>query len=302
MRLCRFDNDKLGLVEGDTVRDITAAIALLPEVRWPLPASDPVVAHLEHIQVWVKQLAAEAPKHRLGDVCLLSPVANPGKIMAAPANYRLHVEMDTKDPAIDAGVHRAQLIDMEAPTEKLGLFLKANSSLVGPSQGIVIPPQAKRLDYEVELAVVIGRTARNIPSSDALTYVAGYCIGLDMTVRGVADRSFRKSGDSFTVLGPWLVTADEIPNPADLLLSLEVNSELRQRSSTAAMTVGIERLIALAAANYTLHPGDVILTGTPEGVGPVVDRDTILARCQGIGEMTVSVRAANSALDHANAR
>ena len=295
MRLCRFNNDRLGLVEGDVVRDVTAAIDVLPEVRWPLPAGDPLVARLDQIQERVKRIAAEAPKHRLADVRLLSPVANPGKIMAAPANYRLHVEMDTKDPAIDAGVHRAQLIDMEAPTEKLGLFLKANSSLVGPSQGIVIPPQAKRLDYEVELAVVIGRVARNVRKSEALAYVAGYCIGLDMTVRGVADRSFRKSSDSSTVLGPWLVTADEIPSPGDLLLSLEVNAEMHQRSSTAAMTVGVERLIELAAANYTFHPGDVILTGTPEGVGPVVDGDTILAHCQGIGEMRVPVKAATAA-------
>ncbi len=188
--------------------------------------------------------------------------------MAAPANYRLHVELDTKDPTVDAGVHRAQLIDMEAPTEKLGLFLKANSSLVGPSEGIVIPSRVTRLDYEVELAVVIGRRARNIQKSNALSCVAGYCIGLDMTVRGIADRSFRKSGDTFTVLGPWLVTADEVPHPADLQLSLEVNSELRQRSSTAAMTIGIERIIELASANYTLYPGDVILTGTPKGSVP----------------------------------
>jgi len=142
MRLCRFNNDRLGLVEGDFVRDVTAAVDVLPQLRWPLPGGDPVVTHLDQIQERVKRIAAEAPKHRFADVRLLSPVANPGKIMAAPANYRLHVEMDTKDPAIDAGVHRAQLIDMEAPTEKLGLFLKANSSLVGPSQGIVIPPQA----------------------------------------------------------------------------------------------------------------------------------------------------------------
>jgi len=277
------------------VRDVTAALDVLPEVRWPLPAGDPLVAHLVQIQERIKPIAAEAPKHKLADVHLLSPVANPGKIMAAPANYRLHVEMDTKDPTIDAGVHRAQLIDMEAPTEKLGLFLKANSSLVGPSQGIVIPHHAKRLDYEVELAVVIGRQARDIRKSDALSYVAGYCIGLDMTVRGVADRSFRKSSDSFTVLGPWLVTADEIPNPGDLLLSLEVNAKMHQRSSTAAMTVGVERLIELAAANYTLHPGDVIMTGTPEGVGPVVDGDTIKAHCQGIGDMTVPVKAVASA-------
>jgi 2-keto-4-pentenoate hydratase/2-oxohepta-3-ene-1,7-dioic acid hydratase in catechol pathway len=295
MRLARFNENRLGSVDGDVVRDVTAALDVLPAVRWPFPPSDPLIAHLNQVRKRIDQVVAEAQQHRLADVRLLSPVANPGKIMAAPANYRLHVEIDTKDPAIDAGVHRAQLIDMEAPTEKLGLFLKANSSLVGPSQGILIPTQAKRLDYEVELAVVIGRTARNIRRSDALTYVAGYCIGLDMTVRGVADRSFRKSGDTFTVLGPWLVTADEISNPADLLLSLEVNSEVHQRSSTAAMTVGIERLIELAAANYTLHPGDVILTGTPEGVGPVVDGDTIVARCQGIGEMTISVKGATSA-------
>ena len=295
MRLCRFNNDRLGSVEGDVVRDVTAALDVLPEVRWPLPAGDPLVAHLVRIQERIKRIAAEAPKHKLADVHLLSPVANPGKIMAAPANYRLHVEMDTKDPTIDAGVHRAQLIDMEAPTEKLGLFLKANSSLVGPSQGIVIPHHAKRLDYEVELTVVIGRQARDIRKSDALSYVAGYCIGLDMTVRGVADRSFRKSSDSFTVLGPWLVTADEIPNPGDLLLSLEVNAKMHQRSSTAAMTVGVERLIELAAANYTLHPGDLIMTGTPEGVGPVVDGDTIKAHCQGIGDMTVPVKAVASA-------
>ena len=226
MRLCRFNNDRLGSVEGDVVRDVTAALDVLPEVRWPLPAADPLVAHLVQIQERIKRIAAAAPKHKLA---------------------------------------------------------------------IVIPHHAKRLDYEVELTVVIGRQARDIRKSDALSYVAGYCIGLDMTVRGVADRSFRKSSDSFTVLGPWLVTADEIPNPGDLLLSLEVNAKMHQRSSTAAMTVGVERLIELAAANYTLHPGDVIMTGTPEGVGPVVDGDTIKAHCQGIGDMTVPVKAVASA-------
>src|SRR5688572_20702514 len=139
MRLCRFNNDELGLVEGDIVRDVTAALDVIPPVRWPVPMGDRVVAHLNQLLVRIKQIASNAPKHALADVRLLSPVANPGKIMAAPANYRLHVELDTKDPAIDAGVHRAQLIDMEAPTEKLGLFLKAQSSLVGPSEGVLVP-------------------------------------------------------------------------------------------------------------------------------------------------------------------
>ena len=126
MRLCRFNNDKLGLIEGETVRDVTVALDVIPSVRWPLPMGDRVVAHLSQLQDRINKIAANAPKHKLTDVRLLSPVANPGKIMAAPANYRLHVELDTKDPTVDAGVHRAQLIDMEAPTEKLGLFLKRN--------------------------------------------------------------------------------------------------------------------------------------------------------------------------------
>jgi 2,4-didehydro-3-deoxy-L-rhamnonate hydrolase len=290
MRLCRFDNDRLGSVEGGIVRDVTAALDVILPVRWPLPVGDRVVAHLDQLLARIKQIAGNAPQRALADVRLLSPVANPGKIMAAPANYRLHVELDTKDPTIDAGVHRAQLIDMEAPTEKLGLFLKAQSSLVGASEGVLVPP-GTRVDHEVELAVIIGRQARYVQQADALSHVAGYCIGLDMTVRGVADRSFRKSRDSFTVLGPWLVTADEIANPADLRMELHVNGDRRQYSSTAAMTVGIERMIELASANYTLHPGDVLLTGTPEGVGAVVDGDSIVAHCQGIGGMTVPVKA-----------
>jgi 2-keto-4-pentenoate hydratase/2-oxohepta-3-ene-1,7-dioic acid hydratase in catechol pathway len=291
MRLCRFNNDRLGLVERDIVRDVTAALDVIPPVRWPLPVGDRVVAHLDQLRVRIEQIAADAPQHALAGVRLLSPVANPGKIMAAPANYRLHVELDTKDPTIDAGVHRAQLIDMEAPTEKLGLFLKAPSSLVGPSEGVAVAP-GTRVDHELELAVIIGRQARNVQQADALSHVAGYCIGLDMTVRGIADRSFRKSRDSFTVLGPWLVTADEIANPADLLMELHVNADRRQHSNTAAMTVGIERMIELASANYTLHPGDVLLTGTPEGVGAVVDGDLIVTQCEGIGGMTVPVKAA----------
>ena len=98
MHLCRFDDDKLGLVDGDVVCDVTEALDIVPTVRWPLPAGDPMIAHLDQLRKRIKQIAAEAPKYPLADVRLLIPVANPGKIMAAPANYRLHVELDTKDP------------------------------------------------------------------------------------------------------------------------------------------------------------------------------------------------------------
>ena len=225
-------------------------------------------------------------------MALNSPVANPGKIMAAPANYRLHVEQDAKDPGVDHGVHHAQLSAMAAPTEELGLFLKANSSLVGPFEGVTLASETRRNDHEVELAVVIGRTGKDIPAGRALDYVAGYCIGLDMTIRGVEDRSFRKSADSYTVLGPWMVTADEIADPGALDLKLAVNGEIRQSSNTKLLTVGIPRMIEMAAAMYTLHPGDVLLTGTPEGVGQIHAGDVMTAWCAGIGEMTVAVRRA----------
>jgi 2-keto-4-pentenoate hydratase/2-oxohepta-3-ene-1,7-dioic acid hydratase in catechol pathway len=103
--------------------------------------------------------------------------------------------------------------------------------------------------------VIIGQRGRNISQTDALGHVAGYCIGPDMTVRGIEDRSFRKSDDTFTILGrPWLVTADEIPSPGDLQLSFEENSQPCQRSSSGTMTVGIKRMIEFASANYTLYP------------------------------------------------
>ncbi len=224
-------------------------------------------------------------------VRLHSPLSNPSKLMAAPANYRLHVEQDTKDPGVDQGVHRKALEGIERPAQTYGLFLKATSAIAGPSEGVAIILPERRTDHEVELAVVIGKAGHRISREAAMSHVAGYCIGLDMTVRGSEDRSFRKSPDSYAVLGPWLVTADEIPDPHALTLSLWINGERRQHSSTGAMTVDIPDLIAIASSVYTLHPGDVILTGTPEGVGPVLPGDVLRAACDGIGEMSLDIHS-----------
>jgi 2-keto-4-pentenoate hydratase/2-oxohepta-3-ene-1,7-dioic acid hydratase in catechol pathway len=139
---------------------------------------------------------------------------------------------------------------------------------------------------------VIGRQASNVPRSDALGYVAGYCIGLDITIRGSEDRSFRKSPDSYTVLGPWLVLADDIVDPGNLDLRISVNGEERQNSNTKYMILGVPELIELASSFYTLYPGDVIITGTPEGVSPIQPGDAITACIDTIGTMEVKVRAA----------
>lgn len=285
MKLCRFDNDRLGLVEGDGVRDVTAALDGLPRYAWPLPRFDPLIENLAAIRPQVEILSGKVPKRPLSEVRLLSPVANPGKILAAPVNYKKHLEEARADP----GIHHQKQV---AEIQKIGLFLKATSSLVGPGEGIALRHLDRRNDHEVELAAIIGKAGRNIPRERAFEHIAAYAIGLDMTVRGPEERSLRKSVDSFTVLGPWLVTADAIGNPAALALRLAVNGEPRQQANTRDLILDIPALIAFASSFYTLHPGDVLLTGTPEGVGPVQPGDRIVAEIQGIGRMEVAVRTA----------
>jgi 2-keto-4-pentenoate hydratase/2-oxohepta-3-ene-1,7-dioic acid hydratase in catechol pathway len=140
--------------------------------------------------------------------------------------------------------------------------------------------------------MVIGKTGSDIPQSKALDYVAGYCLGLDMTVRGREDRSFRKSVDGYAVLGPWMVTADEIADPDKLPLELTVNGDTRQKSNTSQLIYDCRRLIEFASEFYTLYPGDLVYTGTPDGVGPVKPGDVIICRSAPVlGELKITVRA-----------
>jgi 2-keto-4-pentenoate hydratase/2-oxohepta-3-ene-1,7-dioic acid hydratase in catechol pathway len=149
----------------------------------------------------------------------------------------------------------------------------------------------RRNEHEVELAIIFGKQGSDIPRDKALDYVAGYCIGLDMTARGKEDRSFRKSIDTYSVLGPWLVTADEIADPDDVALSISVNGELKQSSSTKQLIYDCRKLIEWGSTFYSFYPGDVLFTGTPEGVSPVKPGDVMVASIDPIGEMTVPVRA-----------
>lgn len=287
MKLCRFGEGRLGLVEDGQIRDVTAALDVLPAYRYPLPAFDPLIANLDKVVARVKSIAASASPMPVGSVTLLSPVANPGKIVCAPVNYQKHLD-EVRD---DAALHHHNTATM-APIHTAGLFLKATSALVGPGEGIALRKIDRRNDHEVELAVVIGRTANNVRPGDGFTYVAGYAIGLDITIRGPEERSLRKSPDSYAVLGPWLVTADEIPDPGALNLRIAVNGEERQNSNTKYLILGVPELIEYASSFYTLKPGDVIVTGTPEGVSPIQPGDVITACIEKIGTMEVQVRAA----------
>ena len=287
MRLCRFGDGRLGLVDGSNVLDVTKALEVLPAYRYPLPSYDVLIANLDKIAARVREIASDSPAIPLAGLKLLSPVANPSKVIGAPINYQKHLdevrsdaELHHNNPAHTAAIH------------KTGLFLKACSSLVGPGEGIALRKLDRRNDHEVELAVVIGKEANNVSRDEALKCVAGYAIGLDITIRGPEERSLRKSADSYAVLGPWLVTADEIPNPGQLDLRISVNGEKRQDSNTKYMILGVPELIEFASAFYTLRPGDVIVTGTPEGVSPIEPGDNIVATIEKIGTMEVKVRAA----------
>src|SRR5690606_28726004 len=167
--------------------------------------------------------------------------------------------------------------------------LKATSSLIGPSDAVLIRHPERRNDHEIELVAVIGEVVDRVPRERALSVVAGYCIGLDMTVRGTEERSMRKSIDTYSVIGPWLVTADELSDPRDLAMELRVNGEIRQQASTSLLLRNLETLIERASSFYTLMPGDLLFTGTPEGGSPVRGGDLIQAEIQGIGAMTISV-------------
>ena len=286
MRFCRFNDNRLGLVEGSSVRDVTAALDVLPAARYPYPTHDVFIAHLDEVAARAKALAASGPLLALDGLKLLSPVANPGKLVAAPVNYEKHLA----EVKSDASLHQ-NTASHTMTIHKAGVFLKATSSLAGPGEGVVLRVPDRRTDHEVELAFVIGRTASRVPRTEALRYVAGYAIGLDISIRGTEDKSFRKSADTYSVLGPWLVTADEIADPGVLDLELRVNGERRQHANTSEMTLGVAALIEMASSFYTLYPGDVVFTGTPAGVSPIDPGDEIVATIQGIGSMRVAVRA-----------
>jgi 2-keto-4-pentenoate hydratase/2-oxohepta-3-ene-1,7-dioic acid hydratase in catechol pathway len=282
MKLCRYDADRLGVVQGDRVIDVSDLRDEIAAAPWTGPG-DVVIARLPQL---IARIKSELPNRQgvpVSGVKLLSPVKSPTKLPAAPTNYRAHIAEMQKVSA-NSPVKRSQDIGTS------GMFLKATSSMIGPSEGIQLRFLDRRNDHEVELAIIIGKTCNAVAQADALDYVAGYCIGLDITLRGPEDRSFRKSIDSYSVLGPWMVTADEIPDPDALQLKIAVNGEAKQNANTRDMVYSVRRLIEFSSAFYTLHPGDVIFTGTPEGVSPIRPGDLLSAEVERIGAMDVRVR------------
>jgi len=220
----------------------------------------------------------------LADVKLLAPVARPGKIICVGLNYRDH----------------ARETGQKLPTEPV-LFSKFANSVVGPGADVLVPPEAEKIDYEAELAVVIGRRATAVPVEDALVHVAGYACANDVSSRSLQFRSAQwllgKAIDTFLPLGPYLVTADEVPDPQALGIRCLVNDEVRQSSSTGEMVFGVAELVSFISRTITLEPGDLVVTGTPSGVGMAADPprflrpgDRMRVEIDGLGELENTVR------------
>lgn len=228
---------------------------------------------------------AEAEQFITGQ--LRAPIVSPGKVICIGLNYRDH--------AIESGA--------EIPTEPV-CFSKFASTINGPDDPIKLPRVSKEVDYEAELVVVIGREGKHIPEADALSYVAGYMNGHDVSARDwQAGRPggqwlLGKTPDTFAPTGPWLVTADEVPDPHKLSIALRLNGETMQDSSTAQLIFNINQLIAHLSQLITLQPGDVIFTGTPPGVGaarqpPVFLKpgDVAEVEIEGLGTLSNPVEA-----------
>jgi 2-keto-4-pentenoate hydratase/2-oxohepta-3-ene-1,7-dioic acid hydratase in catechol pathway len=269
MRICWFNDNRLGLVESDRVHDVSKALEKLPMPTYPFPPKgDPLIANLDKLKPDIVTAIEGATSFPVSEVEFLSPVAAPTKIIGTPTNYRDHINEADRQREVFGQRYSGSI-------EEQGLFLKANSALVGSGEGVQLRFPDRRTDHEMELGVIIGRQASNIRKEEALDYVAGYSIALDMVVRGTQDRSFRKSIDTYAVLGPWLVTADEVPDPQNLDFFLAVNGEVKQKSNTRLMIMDLETQISWASTYYTLWPSDIIMSGTCSGVSQVSPGDVL---------------------------
>jgi 2-keto-4-pentenoate hydratase/2-oxohepta-3-ene-1,7-dioic acid hydratase in catechol pathway len=285
MKIASFNDYRVGVVEDANVHDMTAA---LPDFLSQLPRQrvNWLVSHWTELHPKFIEYRTAGRPLPLASVKLLPANPAPQHVFAAPANYRKHIG-ELGDRSVTPGGRSAR---------EQGFFLKAPGSLIGANGTLLLPKGSqRRFDHESELAVIVSRQARNVPRSQAMDYVFGYCCLIDATMRiekGVAEeeRSMRKSFETFTPLGPWIVTADEVGDPNSLKNQLWVNGEIRQSANTGDMIVGIAELVELVSSVLTLEPGDVIASGTPEGVGPFRVGDEVRIEIERVGSMTLPVR------------
>ena len=300
MKLANFVKDgraQAGIVDKDLIFDLQEAAKEKGLSNFTAPLTvDGILSSgfLQSLRLLKSQITSTKVGKPARSVKLLSPVLAPEKILCVAINYGSH----SKEQSISL------------PSTPY-FFTKFRNTLIGPEEPIILPNVSKKVDWEGELAVIIGKTGKNIQRKVAMDYVAGYTMSCDVSFR---DYQFSTRGpdgktnlgldwvkgkglDSSFPLGPWLVTTDEIPDPHNLEISLSVNGEMKQHSNTADMVIKIDALIEFASAGMTLRPGDIISTGTPEGVAAqtgrpfLKDGDIVEGKIEGIGTLRNPVKA-----------
>jgi 2-keto-4-pentenoate hydratase/2-oxohepta-3-ene-1,7-dioic acid hydratase in catechol pathway len=281
MKICRFTlnsdsaaSPRVGVVEDDGIYDVTKVTEALPPLRWPVPLGDQFIANLSDLRPRMAELAKSEPAIALDAVALLSPVANAPKFVAGAGNWKHH----------------------GAPFGMMGFMGKAATALAGPSEGLHIRWPDRVTLHEPELAIIIGKKIdRPVSVDEALGYVAGYACVFDTTLKNEReDYAFCKSFDTYGTLGPWLVTADEIPDPSELGYKFWIDDDLRGERSFADLTAGPAEMIAFASTCMTLYPGDIFMSGAAD-VGPVLPGETMTIEIPRIGRMSVKAKVSEQA-------
>ncbi|HEY6199607.1 MAG TPA: fumarylacetoacetate hydrolase family protein, partial [Candidatus Binatia bacterium] len=287
MKICHYNQNEAGIVQGDRVYPIGAALVKAGYVRdrYTMLGVITALANEPGAMEAAREALKSASPLPLASVKLLAPILNPPSLWAAAANYRAHqAEMKIKMGSAD----RAELSKDELMAE---FFLKPTSSIIGPGDTVILPKISKDVDFECELCAVIGKKARKVTEERALDYVFGYTICWDLSQRDPwgrgrhNTRNIRKGFDTFTALGPWIVTRDEIEEPQDLSINVEQNGKPAMTAHTSDMICGIREHIRFLTSCLTLRPGDLITTGTPAGVKKLADGDHLKGTIDKIGSM-----------------
>lgn len=302
MRLALFDDYRLGVVEGDQIADVTEGLEE-HDPQWPFVFVPRMIMGFDRVRPRIEAVLARARRVPISQVRLRPPVPAPSKIAAAASNYRAHVaEMRTYIAGGRFGPMQGEPQSLKSglsdvpgrPAGERGeVFLKSPSSIIGPGDSIFLPDTVpgREVHHEPELAAVIARECYRVSPSQALDYVFGYLALLDITVRGDGDRSRRKSYRGFTPIGPWIVLKEEIPDPQNLDIKLWVNDQLRQDANTGDMIETLAEVIEYASYCSALMPGDIVSSGSPEGVAPIKDGDVVRIDIERIGSYSVDVEA-----------
>jgi 2-keto-4-pentenoate hydratase/2-oxohepta-3-ene-1,7-dioic acid hydratase in catechol pathway len=273
MKIVTFDGGRIGLLKNDRVIDVSDLVEYVDR-EWPPVGVNRLIRDFDLLRPELEKRAEAKEGVPLTGVRLEAPIPWPSKVVAYPVNYHDH--------------GREMGADYRATHQ--GFFLKPPSSICGPADVIELPDvPGREVHHESELGIVIGRQGRDIDRRNWQDHVFGYTCLLDMVVRGKEERVFRKAYDSFCPIGPWVVTADEVPDPTNLDMRLWVNDELRQEANTRDLVLDIPGMVEMASAVMTLYPGDIIATGTPAGVGPVQHGDNVRITIEHVGDMSLSV-------------